>query len=799
MVEQSKRCQICYEPRDKIIYKLLIMNHHLPLSRDSRYIHSRLHWLLFAICAVLIGGTGCGRLGTADRMTLEMSPHANAQLRTAAADAARVLEKATGVPVRVVPMPRWRVYPAGTRLALDGAPLRVEGEPPFVVAGRAADQTEALYGWLRTELGVRWYVPGPHGEFVPQVPVAEVRARWGRVTGSPFLSRNYSGVGRSGEEGLWSLRNGMRERLSFNHAHYRIIRPEQMATHPELFAQNAQGEPLPMEWPGINGRNPHPALHHPAVVERMAAAARDHFAQRPGDLSFSIAANDSFTFGWLPDDYPYFDRTAFFRRYPDYSGHVYHFSNEVARLLGETHPDKYLGTLSYLMWERVPDFAVHPKIIPYLTADRSQWYDAAFRLDDEAVQRAWVANGPEIVGTWDYLFGAGFVIPRSLTQIVSESIPALWRNGVRAYFAQVDPSWVFDGHTAWLGLQLLWNPQADADALLAGYWRDMYGPAGETVAAFFGVAEAVWMRQAARTDVAPAYWLKFWNDPQQVWLWTAGDVARADALVQRAVAEVEAETVAARHVGQLQLAWTIARDAIDYLKTAAVISRDISRVLGNQPPAHLVLVNQPAFDRLTALRAHIAATQATLRAEYPFAGRWLNFDRWLWFHDPLSKLHLAEDQVRWHQAPAVLTLDASNPRWRIQLVPTEDASIVWGDLNLLWASNVRRGIISAPFAATPGERYLARVEARCNLVAGSMLYLGLDWHDSSGKRIHSEATDRLPPGQHDDGFGLGIVATAPTDAVAGRLMIRVYEMAPGEFIELRAAEVRQLSAPPANP
>lgn len=80
-----------------------------------------------------------------------------------------------------------------------------------------------------------------------------------------------------------------------------------------------------------------------------------------------------------------------FRGRPDLSNLVFEFTNRVAAEVARTHPDKYVGALAYYWCENAPDFPLHPNVIPFLTADRSQGYDEAFRAEELTLQRRWAS------------------------------------------------------------------------------------------------------------------------------------------------------------------------------------------------------------------------------------------------------------------------------------------------------------------------------------------------------------------------------------------------------------------------
>ena len=85
----------------------------------------------------------------------------------------------------------------------------------------------------------------------------------------------------------------------------------------------------------------------------------------------------------------HFPALRWFRGRPDFSALVFTFMNRAATELAKTHPDKYLGCLAYYWCENVPPFPVDPHVIPFLTADRSQSYDPAFRREEFELQEKW--------------------------------------------------------------------------------------------------------------------------------------------------------------------------------------------------------------------------------------------------------------------------------------------------------------------------------------------------------------------------------------------------------------------------
>ncbi|MFO7726425.1 MAG: DUF4838 domain-containing protein, partial [Oceanipulchritudo sp.] len=490
-----------------------------------------------------------------DRLIL--SRQASPAVHEAAVELADLLERQFGERPVVRPDPLWgeprgiRIGPAPEHPVFDDDPLTDEilverTDRGLALHGQDNTATRfAVYRFLEHFLGWRRYQPGPLGLERLQSSGAPPPA-----SGEPtlllheragFFSRHPS-FGGDPQSRHWQAWHGVRERFRYNHTLHRVLPPKVFDSRPELFAKDASGEPTrPPYYPEVHGYNDHPDLTHPGVRNRaveaaLAALERDtafsrpatradspssplrEVQQSPGIRSLSLSLGDSFVFGHFPDTYPWKPK-GYFRRWPDWSNHVFAYTAEVAdRILqgwesGEWHsphprPDLYLGALAYLTWEQVPEIPIHPSVVPYLTFDRSQWHDPRARADDLRTVAAWDRTDAPFLGTWDYLFGYGFLIPRSLSGIVSESIPALHERGVRAYYSQVLPVWPFDAHTNWLTTRLLWNPDLSPERLLDEFFTAFYGPAADSMRAFFESAESLWMDQEGS-----GWWLRYWKDP----------------------------------------------------------------------------------------------------------------------------------------------------------------------------------------------------------------------------------------------------------------------------------------------
>lgn len=253
-----------------------------------------------------------------------------------------------------------------------------------MVGGVALALLGGMVGWLgfssetQVQETERWFIPGALGHDPGAAPAP--------LSERAFLTRAMGSLGgKAGKE--WAERNKLTPRLNVGHSMGRIFPPSIYDEHPEFFPLEAGERIRPPE----NAQWWQPDLGRQDVAEYAARAAESYFEAHPNAVSFGLGVNDGLVFGESEETKALTMPLRWFRERPDYSNLVFTFMNRAAEKLSEVHPGKYLGTFAYYWAENVPDFAVHPQVIPYLTADRSQGYDPEFLAEDRALQRRWIS------------------------------------------------------------------------------------------------------------------------------------------------------------------------------------------------------------------------------------------------------------------------------------------------------------------------------------------------------------------------------------------------------------------------
>lgn len=375
----------------------------------------------------------------------------------------------------------------------------------LVLVGKEELSTEfAVYYFLHKYIGARWYCPGELGEHIPQVKDWEI-PEVSEIVRPSYMSRSLSDSTEGYE--LWTKRNFLHQRFSFSHAFHRLLPPELYDQHPEWFPLIKGKRFKPRSGDTYSWQ---PEFGSVELAKYIGKRAVEYFKDNRGKLSFSVGINDNAILSNSDESNKYLDATRYFRGQIDASDLVFNFTNQVAEEVAEVFPNKYVGQLAYYIAENVPTFPVHPNVVPFLTADRSQYYDPLFVQKDKELIKKWTIQGPKHIGLYDYYYGSPFFVPRIFFRYTDELVKFAHNQGVSAFYAEIYSNWGIDGPKAWLIAQLLWDSDQDKDVLLNDFYKNYFKEVAEPMRAFFEMAEKAWCDQPGS-----ARWLKYFGDVSQ--------------------------------------------------------------------------------------------------------------------------------------------------------------------------------------------------------------------------------------------------------------------------------------------
>lgn len=677
----------------------------------------------------------------------------------------------------------------------------------------------------------RWFAPGV----------------WGREEGksapppgpSAYLTRHIGGLGAPAAV-AWARRNHLTDALSFSHNLGTVFPATLYADHPEYFPEVKGQRAKPTG--GAHALNPD--LGRADVATHAATAARKAFTANPAQVSFALGVNDALLFGESAETLAAVLPQRWFRGRPDYTNLVFGFMNRVAADVERTHPDKLLGALAYYWAENTPDFPVHPQVVPFLTADRSQGYDPEFWRQELTLQKQWAKAGPRRLGLYDYLDGYGFVIPRIHPRFLAESLAHARSIGFTDYYGEAPPNWGIDGPTSWMVAQLLRDPDQKAETLLDEYYRRYFQESAGPMRAFFERCERQWLTQAG-----PSYWMKHYRNDSQAELFPvevchelrrlldeAGRWARQRKVQERVAMVAESFGVTERYSRLHETRAALQRDLLtgklagapgaekliafveakeDFLRYSKALTE--RRPLAFAPIVYGDLMgNDPALAASAALAKGgvSAANQAAARVLDPWRGR--------------SEAGLADGRIlakALESGTAVERLadgGLEGPRnlekriaglpygiglpggWQSGVEPTQAhaaevtaAAARTGDVGLRVVGAVNTSVYQW-LPAKPGHLYVASVRVRGQAGPSDIVNLTFGWADAQGRRVGSPMASRLPEGRWPDWVHLQRGGQAPENATWVGIGVQLMNQISGDWAEFDDFSLLEVPVPPPN-
>jgi hypothetical protein len=493
--------------------------------------------------------------------------------------------------------------PDGFRIWTQDGSVYIEGATPEAVG-------YAVAWFLQREAGVRWYAPGEKGEVIPR------RADWSLpdldlVREPAYVSREITGLDTP-EDKEWARHNGLRGRLEYSHALGHIFSRAELAAKPEWRPQLNGQRYMPKSGDDCYWQ---PNIALPELAEYVAKVASAAFALDPRRPSFSLGINDTVRFDQSADTRKRVEPLRYFRGKPDYSPLVFAFMNRAAESLNRTNPGHYLGCLAYFWCENPPPFPVDSSVVPYVTTDRTQYYDAGYRAADLDLMARWGASGVRAFGLWEYAEGSNFLVPRVPHHALAEAVTEGWRRGARGYQAEVGPQWGFDEFKVWILAQLVWEPERPYAELADDFFSGYYGPAAGPMHRFFERCEAQWMAQPG-----PPYWLKYYQQEDQALLFPVAVCQELRALLDQAKSMATTDRIVLARVERTSRAFAVTESYVAFdaaRRKLAVIAKDEKSSLHDEEGVIAETVRT-----LVQSRTELDAAVATARGgESPMATR----------------------------------------------------------------------------------------------------------------------------------------------------------------------------------
>jgi len=475
-----------------------------------------------------------------------------------------------------LPVVRSGPVPAGNRLLVGAVAGHAYTDPPAGTAGfelrtdgrdvlvRGEDDYATLYAAceLLERLGVRWFLPGRIGEVVPQMATVTL-PELDEVQRPDFAMR---WIGND----EWSYRNkcngdaggigrGFNVRPHIYHSQYRFMSTRDwFDEHPEWFAL--------YDGRRLDHPDAKPCVTNPEMIRRTAANMAGLLEAEPDTDMVSLSYTDGSYYCQCPGctalDEPDVPRDQSMSR------RTLIFYNAVAEELARTHPEARILAGAYHVYNRPPadrSLRAHPSLslvlchyTEYCNAHPVNDPTCPPNVEYNRLLRDWQRIIPDVYFYEYYHSDGNRHFPWQLVSAIRADIPYYRELGCGGLFTQYGQVWnTFLSY--YIGAQLLWDADADVDALLADLYERFFGPAREPMERYYtAIIDAI-----AGTQMHTCTCSLGGNDPRTIF--TDGLIADIRAALEEAKRLAAGDRLVLARLRKVEASQEYAERFIEYL------------------------------------------------------------------------------------------------------------------------------------------------------------------------------------------------------------------------------------------
>jgi len=450
------------------------------------------------------------------------------------------------------PAPAGRRAWAGSR----GYRLRVDGNRLLVTGADPLAALHGVYGLLERHLGVRWLWPGELGEILPAQKTVAV----GQLDENSVPDFPVRWVG----SGPWALCHGANAMVKAGDRPLGVNWRWHFHTFCTLIPAEKYFDPHPDWWPLLRGKRQKPTREHShstqlctTNAEMIAEMTKNLIAvldKEPDIHIIALSPNDGGGFceceRCVALDEPQRD---WFARY---SKRLAVLNNAVAREVLKKHPQVLIKVGAYAMYLRRP---LEPELAPtknqlvqicHIYCCHNHPLEGNGCVADKTFKPGgqFMPNTTfrQMIDDWkkvtDHLFIYEYYtlggpdrakLPWPMAHTIRRDMPYYHRVGAEGFYTQLNGATFYRyGMNYYLAAKLAWNTRLDVDALMADYCRHAFGPAADSMLAYF--------RRMEQAMVDANLCLSYGQESPQRWgpkVFTEAVMKEAAALLDKAAAD----------------------------------------------------------------------------------------------------------------------------------------------------------------------------------------------------------------------------------------------------------------------
>jgi hypothetical protein len=487
--------------------------------------------------------------------------------------------------------------------------LRSWGDDLYVLGSDERAVWFAVYDLLE-RLGCRWFMPGEIGEVVPHAP--ELWAPPLEVSEAPaFLKRSIWYSEDNSQEGnkrlaQWQVRNKVADYpLWHSHNLNSLAPPDRyFGQHPEYYAL-VGGKRQPTQICTTN----------PEVREIAVETVLDYFKEHPEATSYSLSPEDNADFCEC-ERCRALDSGARVGPYPDVSQRMIEFFNYLAERVTAVYPDKVFGFYCvYMNFREPPKRRLHPALVPVITAQGfCSIHSIADRFCPERQEMRRIIEGWKAVSSQFYIreydpppwHGE---IPDALYGMHLREMPVYAELGARGFSWEGHQSWIQALPSYYICAKMMWNPQADGEALLRDFYDKFFAETAEPMGRYFTRLEQCYRQVRHHPGWSDLDYLSDFSEQDMRYLRAALREARQAAQREMVRRRVQMVDLGFRYLAAV-------RDAQDYTGRVSVARRIRAAEQAARYVDLLASLNED-FIAVEAAKRRVARLRSEAMAAYP--------------------------------------------------------------------------------------------------------------------------------------------------------------------------------------
>lgn len=356
-------------------------------------------------------------------------------------------------------------------LGPEGVSIEADGKSITIVGNTELAARNGVYIYLE-RLGYRWFFPHEAWHVVPKVKT--VFTEFLTVTAPDYESRRiWYAYGTASKKCSSDYRNWNKYncldgafRVSCGHSYDGIIHRNEaeFKEHPEYFALSADGKRKENKF----------CVTSKGLID---LCIRDRFREIERSKKSGDPTKEAMMVSMDPSDGPGTCECSRCREIGTVSDRIFHLANEVAKAVGKKYPGKWVGLYAYSSHQMPTDIKLEPNVYVQVATAFNRTPYSTEELIEMWGKRVTKLGIREYYGVmaWDWDMPGK---PRGAkVAYVRKALPRMHAQNANAINAESNCGWISRGLGHYVAAKLMWDVNADVDALVADFYEKCFGKA----------------------------------------------------------------------------------------------------------------------------------------------------------------------------------------------------------------------------------------------------------------------------------------------------------------------------------